>query len=316
MTFKINEKDIPPAAIGTWAWGGGFNGSRMIFGTSPDSNILKETFQIAYDNGFNLWDTAAVYGMGNAELILGECTKDRNIIISDKYTPMGKFNPKAIDKALSESVKRLNGTIPDIYWLHMPKNLDENIEYLCLLLKQHKIGSIGVSNFNLEQIKRAESILNKHGFQLSGVQNHYSLLYRCSEKAGIINWCVERNIPFFSYMTLEQGALTGHYNSKKGFPIFSRRNFAFPKSMLKKIEPLHNELKSVGEKHGLSIAEIAIIWAISKNTVPIIGITKPYQAEALAKIHNTILMEEDIARLELASTKTGVEVSGSWEKKV
>ena len=48
MTFKINEKDIPPAAIGTWAWGGGFNGSRMIFGTSPDSNILKETFQMKY----------------------------------------------------------------------------------------------------------------------------------------------------------------------------------------------------------------------------------------------------------------------------
>ncbi len=316
MLNTINEKEIPILALGTWAWGTGINGSKMIFGTSTDENTLKESFRIAFDSGFVLWDTAAVYGMGNAERILGECAKDKQIILSDKYTPGKKFNGKAIDKSLSESTQKFSGVIPDIYWLHMPVNLDKNLEHMCSLLKQKKIGSIGVSNCNMAQIKRAEQILNKHGYSLAGVQNHYSLLYRGSEKAGIIEWCGECNIPFFSYMTLEQGALTGRFNNKKGFPAFSRRSFAFPKSKLKQIEILHTEMETIGGKYNLSIADTAIVWAISKGTVPIVGITKPYQAQTLVKLNNVTLSESDVAQLEMTAEKTGVEVSGSWEKSV
>ncbi len=314
MPNKINEKEIPVLAIGTWAWGTGINGSRMIFGTTTDKSTLKEVFRIAFDSGFILWDTAAVYGMGNAERILGECAKDKQIILSDKYTPGKKFNGKAIDKSLSGSTQKFSGVIPDVYWLHTPVNLDENVKYMCLLLKQKKIGSIGVSNCHMKQIKRAEKILNQCGQSLAGVQNHYSLLYRGSEKTDIIEWCRDQSIPFFSYMTLEQGALTGRFNSKNGFPILSRRSFAFPKSKLKRIEVLHTEMKTIGEKYNLSISDTAIAWAISKGTVPIIGITKPYQAQALAKLNNVTLSESDVAQLELIAEKTGVEVSGSWEK--
>ncbi|HIU75128.1 MAG TPA: aldo/keto reductase [Candidatus Pelethocola excrementipullorum] len=314
MANTINEKEIPIVAIGTWAWGSGLNGSRMIFGTSTDESILEETFNMAVNHGLVLWDTAAIYGMGTAERILGECAENEEIIISDKFTPTRKFNPMSIEKSLSESTKRLNGKIPDIYWLHMPKNLEQNIEYMGSLLKQRKIGSIGVSNCSLEEIERAERILNDSGYSLAGVQNHYSLLYRGSEKMGIIEWCHQHGVPFFAYMALEQGALTGRFDGRNGFPILSRRGLAFPKRKLKKLEMLYDELKNIGERHNLSIAQMAMAWAISKGTVPIVGVTKPYHVQALEMLNHAELSEDEITQLELTAEKTGIKVSGFWER--
>lgn len=311
--LKINEKEIPKIAIGTWAWGSGINGSRMIFGESVDKNELKKVFDISIKNGFNLWDTAAVYGMGNAEKILGEFSKEKEILISTKYTPGKKYSSSKIDKTLNESVKRLNGKIPDIYFLHNPLNLELNIKHLIQLLKSKKIASVGVSNFNLEQIKKADNILKQEGFNLAAVQNHFSLIYRKSEEDGIIDWCKEKNIPFFGYMVLEQGVLTGKYTKEHGFSIFSRRGIAFPKKRLKKIEPLIELLKEIGKKYEISVANTATVWAISKNIVPIIGITKAYQAKEIEKIKNIKLDENEINILEEVAEKTGVKVAGSWE---
>lgn len=313
MKCQINGKTLPPVAIGTWAWGGGANGSKMIFGSSTEESVLNEAFQTAYNNGFTLWDTAAVYGMGTSEEILSRCMGEKEVILSTKYTPTGKFNSKAIDEMLTASMTRMNGRIPDIYWLHAPNHIDENLNYLCKLMLDGKIHSIGVSNFNLEQVKQAEKILAAYGLKLGGVQNHYSLIYRNSERAGVLGWCVENKVPFFAYMVLEQGALSGRYNSKNPFPLFSRRGMAFKKSTLKKLELLHEALKNVGEKHGLSIADTAVAWAISKNTVPIIGVTKPYQAEALNNIKDIILSEDEIALLESTAAETGIERKGIWE---
>lgn len=314
MANTINGKEIPIVVVGTWAWGSGLNGSKMIFGSSTDESTLEETFNMAINHGLVLWDTAAVYGMGTAERILGECAANEEIMISNKFTPGRKFNPKSIEKALSESTKRLNGKIPDIYWLHMPKNLEQYIEYMGSLRKQKKIGSIGVSNCSLEEIKQAEQILNGSGHSLAGVQNHYSLLYRGSEHTGIIEWCHQHGIPFFAYMTLEQGALTGRFNSKNGFPILSRRGLAFPKRKLKKLELLFDELEAIGERYDLSIAQTAMAWAISKGTVPIVGVTKPHQALALEKLYHVNLSKGEITQLELIAEETGIKVPGFWER--
>ena len=315
MQYSINGKPAPIAAIGTWAWGGGMNGGRMIFGTVTYESALMESFDIAYALGYTLWDTAAVYGMGNAERILAKCIQGKPIILSDKFTPMGGFSEKAIEKALAGSVKHLHGLTPDIYWLHSPKHIGENLAYFCELQKQGRIGSIGVSNFNLEQICQAQALLANNGLQLGGVQNHFSLIYRKSERAGILHWCEEHDVPFFSYMTLEQGALTGRYNGSHGFPACSRRGLAFPNAKLHKLEPLHAELEVIGKEHGLSIPETAMVWAISKNTIPIIGITKPNQAQALSHITGKTLSTEEMLRLEEAASKTGIEIAGSWEPK-
>ena len=107
--------------------------------------------------------------------------------------------------------------------------------------------------------------------------------------------------------------MTGRFNGKNGFPLFSRRGMAFPKHKLKKLEPLLETLKQIGEKHGLTIAETALAWAISKGTIPIAGVTKEYQASALTKLNDIILTQNEINALESSAKSTGIEVKASWE---
>ncbi len=313
MSYTINGKTVPPIAVGTWSWGSGQNGSGIVFGSKADPAALNESFNIATNSGFTLFDTAAVYGMGNSEKLLAEFSKGKDFIFSDKFTPMGKFSEKKVDTMYNGSIEKFGGRIPDIYWLHQPKFIDKALPYLCKMKKEGKIGSIGVSNFTLDDLKLADKIVKENGCTLSGVQNHFSLLYRTSEENGVLDWCKENNAAFFAYMVLEQGALTGKYTVKNPMPRFSRRGLAFNKSRLKKIEPLIQSLEEVGKSHGLSVSETATAYAIAKGTVPIIGVNKPNQAKSLAKIAEVKLSGKEIERLEKSAADTGVKVKASWE---
>ncbi|MBQ3692976.1 MAG: aldo/keto reductase [Clostridia bacterium] len=313
MSYIINGKEVPPIAVGTWSWGSGQNGSGIVFGSKADPTALNESFNIAMESGFTFFDTSAVYGMGSAEKLLAEFSKDRDFVFSDKFTPMGKFSEEKVDQMYNGSVEKFNGRVPDIYWLHQPKHIEKALPYLCKMKKDGKIGSIGVSNFNLEQLKLADKIVKENGCTLSGVQNHFSLLFRTSEENGVLSWCKENNAVFFAYMVLEQGALTGRYNSKNPMPMFSRRGLAFNKRRLKKIEPLIETLEDVGNSHGLSVSETATAYAIAKGIVPIIGVNKPYQAKSLAKIADVELSGKEVERLEKTAANTGVSVRASWE---
>ena len=181
------------------------------------------------------------------------------------------------------------------------------------LKKDGKIGSIGVSNFNLEQLKLADKTARKNGCTIAGVQNHFSLLYRESVDNGVFDWCKENGAVFFAYMVLEQGALTGKFSSKAPMPLLSRRGLAFTKGKLKKIEPLIEQMQKIGEKYSISVSQTAEVYAISKGMLPIIGITKPYQAEELSKTASVVFTKEEIETLEKAADSTGVKVKAGWE---
>ena len=115
MSYKINGKEIPSVAIGTWAWGSGTNGSKIVFGSKSDPDTLKESFDIAFKNGFTLFDTAAVYGMGNAETLLAQFTDGKDFIFSDKYTHLKKHRKiqrKNTRYILAPSAKIYQGNSP------------------------------------------------------------------------------------------------------------------------------------------------------------------------------------------------------------
>ena len=313
MSFEINGKKLPAIAVGTWAWGSGMNGNGIVFGSKADPEKLRESFDTAMKSGFNLFDTAAVYGMGSAEKLLAQLSANKDIIYSEKYTPLKKYSADRVDKMYSDSVEIFSGRKPDIYWLHQPKYIEGTLAHLCEMKKEGKIGSIGVSNFDLGQLKLADKIVKEHGCKISGVQNHFSILYRASEENGVLKWCKDNGVVFFAYMVLEQGALTGKFTAKNPMPMFSRRGMAFNKSRLKKIEPLLEKMKTVGESYGISVSQVAAAYAISKGTLPIIGITKPYQAEELAKTASVRLSDDEIKLLEKTAGETGVKVKAGWE---
>ncbi|MRG86770.1 aldo/keto reductase [Salinibacillus xinjiangensis] len=309
---QLKNQKIPPIALGTWSWGNGVNGGDAVFGNNLNDKDLKPLFEAAMQAGFNLWDTAAVYGMGASETILGKLLKEQsNVVISTKFTPGAQDD---MENSLTESLERLGVDHADIYWIHNPNDVNKWTAELIPLMKSGKVKHAGVSNHNLEEIKLAASILEKEGLQLSAVQNHYSLLYRSSEDAGIIEWCNQNNVLFFSYMVLEQGALTGKYNAQNPFKSGTRRGDAFNVEVLQKLDPLIDLMKRLGSIHDVEPAQIAMAWAIAKGTVPIIGVTKSSHIEGAISAVDVNLSEQDLKDLEDTAKATGVEIKAGWEK--
>jgi aryl-alcohol dehydrogenase-like predicted oxidoreductase len=308
----ISNKEIQSVMIGTWAWGAGMNGSKVVFGKSYDESVLKDTFEKATELGFLKWDTAAVYGMGSCEKLLGGFINGRDdIFLSTKYFPKKKYKEGALVESFNESMERLQLESPNLFWLHNPNNLEKNLSEALPLMRDGRIKSIGISNVSMDNIKTAERYLEKNGLKLGAVQNHFSLLR--NDQQPIIDYCNSKGIQYYAYMVLEQGALAGRYNAKNHFPTFSMRNFAFPKSKFKKIEDLLNMMKTIADKYGIDASQIPILWVIAKGAIPIIGITKPVYAEKLSDALKVTLSDEEVKNLTDEAMKTGIRQQGSWE---
>lgn len=307
----------PEIALGTWSWGVGTVGGNQVFGNHLGKEELKPVFDAAMKAGLNLWDTAFVYGMGTSEDILGAFAKTcprEDIILSTKFTPQIAGNTDdPVKEMCQSSLQRLGTEYIDIYWIHNPADVKKWTPYLSKLVKSGKVKRVGVSNHNLAQIKHAEEILSEEGVHISAVQNHYSLLYRSSEDAGILDYCKENGIEFFAYMVLEQGALSGKYDSKHPMPKGSQRAETY-NPLLAQLEEVIHTMRIIGEKHGASVPQVAMAWAIAKGTTPIIGVTKPiHVADAVAAVKVKLTVEE-VTELEKIAAVTGVDTRGSWEK--
>lgn len=313
MNYQLNNKTLTSGLVGTWSWGKGNNGSKMIFGQNFTKEQLNEVFEKAYASGFNAWDTAEVYGMGTAETLIGEFIKDKpDVFISTKHFPGKRYKDGETRAALEASLKRLGLSKADLYFLHSPKNIESNMKEMAELYKEGLIGSIGLSNGNPEQIALACKILEENGAHLDAIQNHYSL-FAMEREASTLAFCKEHGILFFGYMLLEQGALSGHYNKDHHFETFSMRGLMFGKSKFKKADALISYICGLGEKYSIDSSQIAIAWGVSKGIIPIVGINKPRHVEPLAKGLNLELADEEISRLEELALATGIKQKGTWE---
>lgn len=312
-------KNLPKIALGAWSWGTGTVGGDQVFGNHLEEKDLKPIFDAAMEKGLNLWDTATVYGMGASEDILGSFVrgaKREEVILSTKFTPQiaGMYGD-SMEKMADASMKRLGVDVIDIYWIHNPADVERWTPELVPLLKSGKVKSVGVSNHSLAELKRANAILQESGCKVAAVQNHYSLLNRSSESSGILDYCKENGIVFFAYMVLEQGALSGKYDTEHPFPDGSDRAKSY-NPILPQLTELVAAMKEIGEAHGLSAAQVGTTWAIAKGTLPIIGVTKVRHVEDAVKAASITLTPEEIMRLENLADKANVSTIREWEKKM
>ncbi|WP_105128148.1 aldo/keto reductase [Streptococcus suis] len=314
MTTKTEAK----IALGTWSWGiGGFAGGDAIFGNQLDTKDLQEVFEVAVSNGLNLFDTAYAYANGESERILGELVnaygRDQ-IVISDKFTPgmQNDSTENPVVDMLEGSLKRLGTDFIDIYWIHNSADVERWTPLMVEAVKSGKIGRIGVSNHSLEQVKRVQEILAPHGIKVSAVQNHFSLLYRRSIEDGLLDYCKENGIQFFSYMVLEQGALSGKYNEANPLPENSNRGKTY-NPLFPALKALLVSLQEIAEKYAATPAQIATAWAIGRGTTPILGVTKVEQVRDAAQVAEIILTPEEVAKLEQVAIDSGVDTRGGWE---
>lgn len=313
------NRTLPKIALGAWSWGSGAAGGDQVFGNHLSSEDLKPVFDKAVECGLNLWDTAAVYGEGSSERILGSFVKDvcrEDIILSTKFTPQIASNSlDAMQEMIDGSKERLHTNFIDLYWIHNPMDVEKWTPDLISLAKSGQIKAIGVSNHSLVEIKRANEILAVEGLKISAVQNHFSLLHRSSEKAGILDYCKENGITFYAYMVLEQGALTGRYTEENPFLAGTGRGDSY-NPYLKKLTTLIDELQIIGTRFSASPAQVATAWAIAKGTLPIIGVTKVKQVEEAAAAAKIELTTEEVSRLEKLGDETGVHTLREWEKEM
>lgn len=309
-----NTKKKPKIAMGAWAWG-----NDGTFGDHYEAADLKDVYEAAMKSGLNLWDTAFVYGMGTSEKILGELTMNTatdDLILSTKFTPQcddGTDEPML--HMLEGSLKTLHVDEIDVWWIHNPMNVEKYTPMLIPLAQKGLIKEIGVSNHSLAEIKRANEILGAAGLKISAVQNHFSLLNRSSEESGILDYCKENGITFYAYMVLEQGALSGKYDSSHLFPEGSARAETY-NPMMAEIEKLTAVVKEIGDAHGISAAQTQTAWAIAKGTLPIVGVTKVNHVEDVVKAATVVLTADEITLMEKTADDLGLSTIRYWEKKM
>lgn len=309
-------KNLPKIALGAWAWG-----NDGTFGNNFTAEQLRPIFDTAMKNGLNLWDTAFAYGMGTSEKVLAGFIKDlprESYLISDKFTP--QCADASSLTAMKDMIEMQLGLMEldrfDVYWIHnvwgAPKWTEELAKYF---EGKENVPIIGVSNHNLAEIKQADEILKAHGLKLGAVQNHYSLINRSSEDSGILDYCKENDIHFFAYMVLEQGALSGKYDTAHPMPAGSARAETY-NPVLDKLEVMNAELKKLADKYSVGTAQIPVAWAIAKGTLPIIGVTKENQVEDAVKAANIALTAEEVAELEKVADSLELNVNRFWEKEM
>lgn len=307
--------NLPKIALGAWAWG-----NDGTFGGDITAESLRPIFDTAMANGLNLWDTAYAYGMGTSEKVLAGFLKglERNAyLVSDKFTPQcANGKPTAMADMIEMQLQLMELDQFDIYWIHNVWDAPHWTEELAKYFEgKDNVPLLGVSNHNLAEIKQANEILKSHGLKLSAVQNHYSLINRSSEDSGILDYCRENDITFFAYMVLEQGALSGKYDTSHPMPEGSARAETY-NPVLDKLEVLNAELKKLADKYHVGPAQIPVAWAIAKGTLPIIGVTKTGHVEDAVKAANVALTAEETAELERVADNLELNVIRFWEKEM
>ena len=306
---------LPKIALGAWAWG-----NDGTFGGNMTAETLRPIFDTAMASGLNLWDTAYAYGMGTSEKVLAGFLKDRpreSYLVSDKFTPQcANGKPTAMADMIEMQLNLMGLGRFDIYWIHNVTDAPHWTEELAKFYEgKDNVPLLGVSNHNLAEIKQANEILKAHGLKLSAVQNHFSLINRSSEDSGILDYCKENGITFFAYMVLEQGALSGKYDTKHPMLEGSARAETY-NPMLPKLEVMNEALRKLADKYGVQPAQIPVAWAIAKGTLPIIGVTKTQHVSDAVRAANVTLTAEETAELEKLADSLELNVIRFWEKEM
>lgn len=305
---EVTEIAFGAWAVGGWLWGG------------TDHKLSVRAIKRAIDLGMTTIDTAPVYGFGLSESIVGEAIKGKKdkVQILTKYglrwdTDKGKFffpslsnegkpvrthkyaAKSAVLRECEESLQRLGVDCIDLYQIHWPDPttpIEETMEAIDLLIQQGKIKASGVCNYNIKEMKTADSVV-----PLASNQVPYSMVKRDIED-DVVPYCLKNNIGILAYSPLHRGLLTGKItpdyqfnkgDTRSGLPLYKGENLIQVNQFLEKIKPIADDRK-------MSLTQLVINWTMKQPgiTCVLVGARSPEQVDENIKAAGFDLTDEEI----------------------
>ncbi len=298
---------VSPIGLGMMEFGGGGGLVGSAFPTIAQEN-KNAAVRAGLDGGVNWFDTAELYGGGVSEASLAKALKangvrDQDVIIATKWWPLFRTAGN-IRRTIDNRLRFLDGYSIGLYMVHQPFGLsskEAEMEAMADLVEAGKIRSVGVSNFNPDQMRRAHRTLQRRGFPLAVNQVRYSLLDRTIETNGILDTARELGITIIAYTPLASGLLSGKYHSH---PELLRKKHFYWRSRLQadleKSRELVKALEQIGAAHHATASQVALNWVINSQgdiVVTIPGVTTAAQAQDNAGAMSFQLSSDEIARL-------------------
>jgi len=317
-TRQLGQSDLRITRIGVGAWAIGGGQWEFAWGPQNDDQSIA-AIRAGLDLGINWIDTAAVYGLGHSETVVGRAVKDLrsrpyiftkcSLVWDEAGNISHNLQAASIRRECDASLKRLGLDTIDLYQIHWPAwkgapesaspgSIEEAVGALAKLKEEGKIRNIGVSNFNPQQIRRAQAVAT-----ITSLQPPYSLVATNVESA-ILPYVLSQRMGVIVYSPMGSGLLTG--------AMTRERIAAMPKDDWRKSDPNFQEpllsrnlelverLRSVGQRYGASPGEVAIAWTLKNPavTAAIVGVRSPEQAKGIAGAANLDVTASEIAEIE------------------
>ncbi|PON81208.1 Aldo/keto reductase [Trema orientale] len=313
---KVGPLSVSPMGFGTWAWG-----NQLLWGYQESMDTeLQRTFNLAVENGINLFDTADSYGTGRlngqSEKLLGKFIREfqgqkrvqDDIVIATKFAAYPwRLTPGQFVNACRASLDRIQIEQMGIGQLHWSTANYAPLQEMALwnglvaMYDKGLVRAVGVSNYGPKQLLKIYDYLKARGVPLVSAQVQFSLLSMGGDQLEIKNICDSLGIRVIAYSPLGLGMLTGKYTPDKLPP--GPRSFLF-RQILPGLEPLLRSLKEIAQKRRKTVPQVAINWCICKGTIPIPGVKTVKQAEDNLGALGWRLSSEELLQLEYAAIES------------
>src|SRR5580693_4630158 len=315
-TLGNSDLNITPVGYGAWAIGG--SGWQFAWGSQDDNDSIAAIHR-ALELGVNWIDTAAVYGLGHSEEVVARALKSWPGPQPYVFTKCGLrwdangnvrkvLNADSIRREVEDSLRRLSVEVIDLYQIHWPPSpdsaeLEEGWSTLASLQRQGKVRWIGISNFNVEQVRRAQAIA-----PVTSLQPRYSLIHREIEDK-ILPYCLREGIGVIVYSPMASGLLTGAMTRERAAELpkddWRKTHPDFTEPQLTRNLALVDRLQEIAQRQNRTVGEVAIAWTLRHPAVSgaIVGARNAKQADGVMRAGDLRLNDKEVTEIETFSAE-------------
>jgi aryl-alcohol dehydrogenase-like predicted oxidoreductase len=322
-TRRLGTTDMEITTVGFGAWAIGGGGWAYGWGPQEDTNSIV-AIRHAVERGINWVDTAAIYGLGHSEEVVGRAVREipeaerpyvftKGGMVPDRARPyeepVRNLQPASIRREVEASLQRLGVERIDLYQFHWPDTtgtpIEESWGEMVRLVEEGKVRAIGVSNFDVELLSRAEAM--RH---VDSLQPPFSLIRRESG-ADVIPWCAAHGTGVIVYSPMQSGILTDSFSAARVQAMaeddWRRRSVQFLEPNLSRNIALRDALRPIAERHGTTVPAVAVAWTIAWPgvTAAIVGARDPGQVDGWIGAGSMDLDTQDLAEITAGLAATG-----------